>query len=55
MKGWAELDLEGKANVLWALAGIGVCVLVGYSVIKMSQTRKKIDKRLYLDDGDEDA
>lgn len=54
MKGWAELDLEAKANVLWAAAGIVVCVLAGYAFVRTARTSKRIEKRLHLD-GDDDG
>ena len=53
MTGWAELDLEGKANVLWAVAGIAVCGVFAYAAVKMIQTQKKLNKRLGL--GDDEA
>lgn len=54
MKGWAELDLEGKFGVAWAVAGIAVCVLTGYTLVKSLKAHKKIEKRLHLD-GDDDV
>lgn len=53
MQGWAELDLEGKANVLWAAAGIALAVVFAYAAVKTIQTQKKLNKRLHLEDSDE--
>jgi hypothetical protein len=53
MQSWTELDLEGKANVAWAVAGIAVSVLLGYSVIKAMRMQGRLEKRLHLDGDDE--
>lgn len=52
LAGWAELDLEGKANVVWAGAGIALIMLVGYATVQTLKTHKKLAKRLHLDDED---
>jgi len=54
MNGWKDLDLEGKAGVVWALCGIAVCVLLGYSTVKSIGIHNKMAKRLHLD-GDDDV
>ena len=54
MGGWGELDLEAKANVVWAAAGIVLAGVFCYAAVRMIRTHEKLEKRLHLDgDGDD--
>ena len=50
MQGWAELNLEQRASLVWAAAGIAVCGLIAYATVRQIQMAKKIGKRMHLDD-----